>query len=84
MWNIGRFVAVAAVVLVCVSGVQADVVMETVPVGNVGNAGELSGAGAGGYGPDVIVGGVDYAYNIGTYEVTAGQYTKPTTSAPTR
>ncbi|MCK4661128.1 MAG: hypothetical protein KAV82_16530, partial [Phycisphaerae bacterium] len=65
---------VAAVVLACVSGVQADVVMETVPVGNLGNAGELSGLGAGGNGPDRICGAVDYAYNIGKYEVTAGQY----------
>jgi formylglycine-generating enzyme len=46
----------------------------TVPVGNVGNPGELSGAGAGGYGPDRICGGVDYTYNIGKYQVTAGQY----------
>ncbi|MGB2985088.1 MAG: hypothetical protein WBE26_04325, partial [Phycisphaerae bacterium] len=29
-------------------------VIETVPVGNPGNAGELSGEGAGGYGPDRI------------------------------
>ena len=48
--------------------------LETVPVSNPGNAGELSGAGAGGYGPDAIVGAVDYAYNIGTYEVTSAQY----------
>ena len=50
------------------------VVIETVPVGNVGNAGELSGAGAGGRGPDRICGAVDYAYNIGKYEVTNAQY----------
>ena len=41
-------------------------VIDTVPVGNWGNDGELSGAGTGGYGPDRICGAVDYAYNIGT------------------
>ena len=38
--------------------------------------GELSGASYGGYGPDRICGAVDYTYNIGKYEVTAGQYTE--------
>jgi sulfatase modifying factor 1 len=74
-----KTVAVGATVLMaCVSGVQAQVVIETVPVGNPGNAGELSGegAGAGGYGPDRICGAVDYTYNIGKYAVTAGQYTE--------
>ncbi|MGB2987379.1 MAG: SUMF1/EgtB/PvdO family nonheme iron enzyme, partial [Phycisphaerae bacterium] len=56
--------------------VQAEVVIETVTVGNPGNDGELSGEGAGGYGPDRVCGAVDYLYNIGTFEVTAGQYTK--------
>ena len=56
------------------TGPLAYVVIDTVPVGNPGNPGELSGAGAGGYGPDRICGAVDYVYNIGTYEVTAGQY----------
>ena len=50
------------------------VVIETVTVSDPGNAGELSGAGAGGYGPDRICGAVDYVYDIGKYEVTAGQY----------
>jgi formylglycine-generating enzyme required for sulfatase activity len=54
---------------------SANVVIDTVPVGNPGNAGELSGAGAGGWGPDRICGAVAYTYNIGKYEVTAGQYT---------
>ncbi len=59
------------------SGLQADPVnIATVPVGQVGNSGELSGIGAGGSGPDAIVGGVNYAYNIGQFEVTAGQYTE--------
>ncbi|MCY2925169.1 MAG: SUMF1/EgtB/PvdO family nonheme iron enzyme [Planctomycetota bacterium] len=48
--------------------------IETVTVGDPGNAGELSGAGAGSYGPGRICGAVAYAYNIGKYEVTAGQY----------
>ena len=52
----------------------APVVMETITVGNADNAGELSGDSAGGYGPDRICGAVDYTYNIGKYEVTAGQY----------
>ena len=45
-----------------------------VTVGNPGNTGEWSGESYGGYGPDRICGAVDYAYNIGKYEVTAGQY----------
>ena len=58
------------------TGPLAYVVIDTVPVGNPGNPGELSGAGAGGYSPDRICGAVAYAYNIGKYEVTAGQYTE--------
>ena len=59
------------------ASVQAEVVIETVPVGNPGNAGEWSGESqAGGLGPDALVGGVAYTYNIGAYEVTAGQYTE--------
>ena len=57
--------------------VRAAVVIETVTVGNPGNVGELSGASVSrGSGPDRICGAVDYAYNIGTFEVTAGQYTE--------
>jgi len=70
------------VLLMSVVSVQANVFdmpsgftsLETVTVGNPGNAGELSGAGAGGFGPDRICGAVSYTYNIGKYEVTAGQY----------
>lgn len=58
----------------CFSAVA--VTIETVPVGNPGNTGELSGVGAGGYGPDRICGSVGYEYSIGKYEVTAGQYTE--------
>lgn len=39
------------------------VTIETVPVGDVGNAADTNGLGA-----------VDYAYSIGTYGVTVGQY----------
>lgn len=56
-------------------GSEANAVsIETVPVGNPGNAGELSGIGAGGYGENRICGSVSYEYRIGKYEVTAGQY----------
>jgi len=43
--------------------VQAAVTIDVVPVGNTGNTADSTGYGA-----------VDYGYNIGTYEVTAGQY----------
>ena len=66
--------AVAA--MLTISGVaQAKIIIDTVPVGNPGNAGQLSGTGAGGWGYDRICGSVSYDYNIGKYEVTAGQYT---------
>jgi formylglycine-generating enzyme required for sulfatase activity len=91
---------VAAVVLACASGTQAQVspgdmncdgtvdgsdvapfvecvltgncdhcgvVIDTVTVGNPGNANDTHGDG---------YGGVAYTYNIGKYEVTAGQYTE--------
>ena len=64
----------AIVVLVLSAAAAQAVTIDTVPVGNLGNAGEWSGVSYGGYGPDAIVGAVDYAYNIGRYEVTAGQY----------
>src|SRR4051812_39191598 len=42
------------------------VTVNTVPVGNVGNANDpFTGS---------LYGGVSYAYSIGTYEVTNGQY----------
>ncbi len=43
---------------------RADINLDFVTVGNVGNAADDTGYGA-----------VDYAYQIGQYEVTAGQYT---------
>ncbi len=57
------------------TGPLAYVVIDTVLVGNPGNAGEDSGdCVSNGYGPCRECGAVDYVYNIGTYEVTAGQY----------
>ena len=50
--------------------------LEMVPVGDPGNAGEGSGDSYGGWGPDHICGVVNYNYQIGKYEVTAGQYTE--------
>jgi len=53
MKRLGNFV-VAVVVCACAAGARAQVTIDTVTVGNPGNAGELSGAGAGGYGSDRI------------------------------
>ncbi len=53
----------------------AEVTFDWALVGNAGNAGELTGAGAGGFGDDAIVGGVDYEFQISKYEVTNPQYT---------
>ena len=71
-----HIVILALVVCACTVGARGDVVIDIVTVGNPGNAGELSGEGAGGYGPDRICGAVDYVYNIGKFEITAGQYTE--------
>ena len=73
--GVARAAVVAAMVLLAAGTVQADITIETVPVGNTGNTGEGSGDSYGGYGLDRICGAVDYDYNIGKYEVTAGQYT---------
>lgn len=61
--------------ILLVAGAAVAVNIETTAVGNPGNEGELSGSGAGGYGPDRVCGSVSYAYKVGKYEVTAGQYT---------
>ncbi|MFA6132782.1 MAG: SUMF1/EgtB/PvdO family nonheme iron enzyme [Phycisphaerae bacterium] len=77
-------------VLVVAAGAQADVFnmggirdangtwtglasLETVHVGDPGNVGEFSGKGVDGTGRNNC-GAVAYEYNIGKYEVTAGQY----------
>ncbi len=71
---VSKTVASTCVMVVLLAVPALAVNIETVPVGNPGNAGELSGEGAGGFGPDRICGRVDYTYNIGKYEVTAGEY----------
>ncbi|MDO8586972.1 MAG: SUMF1/EgtB/PvdO family nonheme iron enzyme [Armatimonadota bacterium] len=77
------FAVTAVLALLCLGGIaQADVFnmgegltnLETVTVGDPGNVGELSGLGAGGFGPNRICGAVNYVYNIGKYEVTTAQY----------
>jgi len=71
---LGAVLGLGAILLAAGAGL-AQVTIETVPVGNPGNAGELSGFGAaGGYGSDRICGAVAYEFNIGKYEVTVGQY----------
>ena len=64
--GIGSLLAVV-LVCACAVGASANVVIDTVTVGNPGNANDTHGDG---------YGGVDYVYNIGKYEVTAGQYTE--------
>ena len=62
-----KTIVFAAALMACAFAAQA-INIETVPVGDVGNAGDT----------DVYTDGqgtVSYAYNIGKYEVTAGQYT---------
>ena len=59
----GRVVYAAAVCVSLVSGASA-IDIETVSVGNTGNAADST-----------TYGTVSYEYNIGKYEVTAGQYT---------
>jgi len=59
-----RIGCVLAMVLLAAGAAQAAITIKTVLVGNAGNAADTTGYGA-----------VGYSYNIGTYEVTAGQYT---------
>jgi formylglycine-generating enzyme required for sulfatase activity len=72
--NARKIIVAVAALLLAGGMAQAAITIETVPVGDPNNVGELSGSGAGGYGPDRICGSVAYTYNIGKYEVTAGQY----------
>ncbi len=60
-------VAGLAAILLAAGGVMADITIETVPVGDPCNPDDTHGEG---------YGGVDYEFNIGKYEVTAGQYTE--------
>ena len=64
MKKLAMILAVAGLILAA-SGTAQAVDIELVTVGNPGNVGDTHGAG---------YGAVDYAYNIGKYEVTAGQY----------
>ena len=65
-----RLMVVALAVVALLAGtVMADITIETVPVGNPGNADDV----VTGFG---FYGAVDYVYNIGKYEVTAAQYTE--------
>ncbi|MDO8684561.1 MAG: SUMF1/EgtB/PvdO family nonheme iron enzyme [Armatimonadota bacterium] len=59
------FGAMAVIALLCLCVAAHAVVMETVEVGNAGNTADTTGYGS-----------VAYTYNIGKYEVTAGQYTE--------
>ena len=59
------FILAAAFALLCLGSIaQAAITIDTVAVGNKGNTADTTGYGS-----------VGYNYNIGKYEVTAGQYT---------
>ena len=73
--KLSSMILAGAVVAFAVVAQAAPITIATVPVGNPGNAGEWSGESYGGFGPNRICGAVGYTYNIGKYEVTAGQYT---------
>jgi len=62
-WNL-NLALVSCALLAWTGLASAAVTIETVPVGNAGNAADSTG-----------YGGVGYAYNIGKYDVTVGQYT---------
>jgi len=70
--TIWAVIVVLGVLLAFNSGTQA-LTIDWVAVGNAGNAGEQSRLG---YGDTTYYGGVNYEYQISTYEVTAGQYTE--------
>jgi formylglycine-generating enzyme required for sulfatase activity len=73
--SLNRILCVAAIVFP--AGIAQAVNIEMVTVGNAGNVGERSGSAiSGGYGPGRTCGAVNYTYQIGKYEVTAGQYTE--------
>jgi formylglycine-generating enzyme len=70
LWG-GLGAAIVGLALAGVASAGAVITIDTVPVGNAGNAADtrVMEDGTSGYGR------VNYAYNIGKYEVTAGQYT---------
>ena len=59
-----RLIVFAAACLAIAGSALAAITMDTVAVGNLGNAADSTGYGE-----------VGYSYSIGKYEVTAGQYT---------
>ena len=62
------FAIAAVLVLLCLGSLAQATVIQTVPVGNPNNAADTRYETPG-------YGSVGYAYNIGKYEVTVGQYT---------
>ncbi len=69
----------AAAIAACAVIAQATVTVDMVTVGNPGNAGQWIGPSYGGVGDpgtDRLTGEVDYNYQIGKFEITAGQYTE--------
>jgi len=60
---LARAAVVASMVMLVAGAVQANIIIDTVPVGNPGNAADTTSYGA-----------VSYAYSIGKYDVTAAQY----------
>ena len=71
-------IAVVGVVamLLAAGAAQATITMETVTVGNAGNAADMRYNLEYKYGHMAGYGAVAYTYNISKYEVTAGQYTE--------
>jgi formylglycine-generating enzyme required for sulfatase activity len=64
------WVLACVLVTLCANSAGANVVIDTVPVGNPGNVGDARYPDGG----VLSFGSVPYEYNIGKYEVTAGQY----------
>jgi formylglycine-generating enzyme len=59
------FLSASYVAMSMATAASASITIATVPVGNPGNAAD----------PSTSFGAVDYSYNVGEYDVTAGQYT---------
>ena len=65
------FAVTAALALLCLGNIAQAITIDTVAVGNAGNAADTTVM----YDGTTGYGSVAYNYNIGKYEVTAGQYT---------
>jgi formylglycine-generating enzyme len=73
--SLARGLTAGLLIVLLATAALADVTIETVPVGDPGNAGVTCGATqTGGYGPERVCGAVGYAYEIGKCEVTNTQY----------